>query len=83
MHICLLTYSINYTSAVDLLLEYSFITETKMTCVVPGCNSNYKSQEHRTPTFSFPKDKEMCERWFRAIPRPKEDYEANAKLRVS
>ena len=54
-----------------------------MTCVLPGCNSNYKSQEHRSPTFSFPNDKEMCERWFRTIPRAKEDYERNAKLLVS
>ena len=46
-----------------------------MSCVAPGCTSNYKSQEQRTPSFAFPIDEEIREKWFRAIPRRREDYE--------
>ena len=53
-----------------------------MSCVAPGCTSNYKSQEHRTPSFAFPSDEEIREKWFRAIPRRREDYEGNVRLRV-
>ena len=34
-------------------------------------------------TFSFPTDVETREKWFRAIPRPKGDYEENKRFLVS
>ena len=54
-----------------------------MACVVPGCKSNYKSQAESTSSFHFPKDLMLLEEWFRAIPRPRKDYEANKQMRVS
>ncbi|KAI6652380.1 hypothetical protein LOD99_7394 [Oopsacas minuta] len=54
-----------------------------MTCLVPGCKSNYHSQgDSYVPTFSFPTDVETREKWFRAIPRPKGDYEENKRFLV-
>ena len=53
-----------------------------MYCVAPECTSNDKSQEHRTPSFAFPSDEEIREKWFRAIPRRREDYEGNIRLWV-
>ena len=54
-----------------------------MSCVVPGCKSNYKSQEESTSVFHFPRDQKLFEEWFRATPRVRKDYEANKQLRVS
>ncbi|KAI6650544.1 Protein kinase C-binding protein 1-like isoform X3 [Oopsacas minuta] len=53
-----------------------------MTCSVPGCKSNYRSQHKFTTTFNFPKVREIREKWFRAIPRPRSDYEDNKQLKV-
>ena len=52
------------------------------TCVVPGCNSNYQNQSNFTSIFYVPKDIVLREKWFRAIPRPREDYEMNKHLKV-
>ena len=52
-----------------------------MSCVASGCTSNYKSQVHRTPSFAFPSDEEIREKWFRATPRRREDYEGNVRFR--
>ena len=54
-----------------------------MSCIVPGCSSNYRGEEHFTKVFSFPKDYEVREKWFRAIPRPREDYQDNKNIKVS
>ena len=53
-----------------------------MSCVPTGYTSKNKSQEHRTPSFAFPIDEEIREKWFRAIPRPREHYEGNVRIRV-
>ena len=53
------------------------------TCIVPGCNSNYHNQIKFTSIFSFPNDIVLREKWFRAIPRPREDYEMNKHLKVN
>ena len=53
------------------------------TCIVPGCNSNYHNQIKFTFIFSFPNDIVLREKWFRAIPRPREDYEMNKHLKVN
>ena len=58
---------------------YSF---NMTTCIVPGCKSNYHTQSEFTSVFSFPNDVTMREKWFRAIPRPREDYETNKHLKV-
>ena len=47
----------------------------EMSCIVPGCSSYYRGEEHSTKVFSFPKDYEVRGKWFRAIPRPREDYQ--------
>lgn len=54
-----------------------------MACIVPGCKSNYKSQDEFTTSFNFPKDQELREKWYRAIPRSRADYENNKQLKVS
>ena len=54
-----------------------------MACLVPGCKSNYKGQVEFTTAFNFPKDQDLREKWIRAIPRPKADYENNKQLKVS
>ena len=54
-----------------------------MSCIVHGCSSNYRGEEHFTKVFSFPKDYEVREKWFRAIPRPREDYQDNKNIKVS
>ena len=56
-----------------------------MTCLVPaGCKSNDRSQaDSYVSTFSFPIDVETREKWFRAIPRQKGDYEKNKRFLVS
>ena len=62
------------------MLEYL----SKMTtCIVPGCNSNYHNQIKFTSIFSFPNDILLREKWFRAISRPREDYEMNKHLKVN
>ncbi|CAH0560706.1 unnamed protein product [Brassicogethes aeneus] len=43
-------------------------------CCIPNCNSNYASAKNSTekvyvPVFQFPKDKELCEKWKKLIPR--------------
>lgn len=42
-------------------------------CSIPGCNSNYdsvlKGSNKCESTFAFPKDKNKCEKWLKAIPR--------------
>ena len=53
-----------------------------MTCLVPGCKSNYYDKDEYVPVFSFPTDVETREKWFRAIPRQREDYEMNKRLKV-
>ena len=53
-----------------------------MACLVPGCKSNYCDKVEYIPVFSFPADNETREKWFRAIPRRREDYEMNTRLRV-
>ena len=55
-----------------------------MTCLIPGCKSNYHSQaDSYVPTFSFPIDVETRVKWIRAIPRQKRDYEKNKRILVS
>ena len=54
-----------------------------MSCVVPGCRSNYRKEDAYTSTFSFPTDNDTREMWFRAIPRRREDYEMNKYLKVA
>ena len=54
----------------------------KMSCVVPGCTSNYRGEDF-TKIFNFPKDEVLREKWFIAIPRPREDYQNNKIPRVS
>ena len=53
-----------------------------MSCVVPGCKSNYKSQDESISAFHFPKDLKLLEEWFKAIPGSRKDYEANKQLRA-
>ena len=53
-----------------------------MTCVVPGCKSNYHSESGFTSVFSFPIDEDIREKWFRAIPRSREDYEMHKQLKL-
>ena len=53
-----------------------------MTCLVPGCKSNYRTQGDYVPTFYFPIDEETRQKWFRAILRRREDYELNKRLKV-
>lgn len=53
-----------------------------MACLVPGCKANYCVKDEYIPVFSFPADNETREKWFRAIPRQREDYEMNKRLRV-
>ena len=52
-------------------------------CLVPGCKSNYHGQDEFTSVFSFPTGTIMREKWFRAIPRPREDYEMDKHLKLS
>ena len=53
-----------------------------MTCPVPGCKSKYGTQGDYVLTFSCPIDEETRQKWFRAIPRRREDYEMNKRLKV-
>ena len=53
-----------------------------MCCVVPGCSLNYRG-EHSTIVFNFPKDVDPREKWFRAIPRPRQDYQKNHCIKFS
>ncbi|XP_077486363.1 uncharacterized protein LOC144097541 [Amblyomma americanum] len=39
------------------------------TCCVPGCRSGYKGVTEKVSLFRFPADKELSEKWKRAIPR--------------
>ena len=48
-----------------------------MSCVVPGCKSNYRCQAESTY-----ENLELREEWFGAIPHPRKDY-ANTQMRVS
>ena len=69
-----------------LYFTYSYYSKpnfNEMSCIVPGCSSNYRGEEHFTKVFSFPKDDEVREKWFRAIPRPREDYKNNKNLKAS
>ena len=43
-----------------------------MSCVVPGNTSNYRGEDF-TKIFNLPKDEALREKWFMAIPRPRED----------
>ena len=61
-----------------ILLFYLF----NMSCVVPGCKSNYRKENAYTSVFSFPTDNDTREMWFRAIPRRRKDYEMNKYLKV-
>ena len=54
-----------------------------MACLVPGCKSNYKGQSEFSTVFNFLKDQDPREKWFRAIPPPRADYENNKQLKVS
>ena len=38
-------------------------------CCVPGCRSNYDKENTKYSCFSFPKDKQLREKWLSAIPR--------------
>ena len=49
-----------------------------MACLVPGCKSNYCDKVEYIPVFSFPADNETREKWFRAIPRRREDFIAKS-----
>lgn len=51
-----------------------------MPCLVPGCRSNYLGEDTSTSIFIFPKDERLREQWFRAIPRPRKDYEDNKHM---
>ena len=46
---------------------------TKMnTCCMPACNSGYRSNKNRKKVaalFQFPINSELCDIWYRAIPR--------------
>ena len=53
-----------------------------MSCLVPGCRSNYLGEDTSTSIFNFPKDERLREQWFRAIPRPRKDYEDNKHMKV-
>ena len=65
------------------LYYYSLLySQFNMTCLVPGCKSNYSDKDEYISVFSFPTDVETREKWFRAIPRPREDYEMNKRLKV-
>nr|CAH7721437.1 unnamed protein product [Callosobruchus chinensis] len=39
------------------------------TCSVPNCTGNYKSSGSKVHTFKFPKDRDLREKWLRAIHR--------------
>ncbi|KAI6649471.1 hypothetical protein LOD99_11836 [Oopsacas minuta] len=43
---------------------------------------NICDKDEYIPVLSFPTDNEIREKWFRAIPQPREDYEMNKRLRV-
>jgi len=42
-----------------------------VTCCVPGCKTGYRSNKNpeKIATFQFPKDKNLRQKWIRAIPR--------------
>ena len=54
-----------------------------MAWLVPRCKSNYKSQAELTTAFNMLKDQDIRERWFKAIPRPRADYDKCKQLKVS
>ena len=54
-----------------------------MACLVPGCKSNYKWQAEFTTAFYFPKDHDLPEKSFRAIPPTRAHYDNNKQLEVS
>jgi len=41
------------------------------TCCVVGCQTGYKSNEEKVSTFSFPKGKEMQNKWIKV---PRKDF---------
>ena len=47
----------------------------------PGYKLNYFEKDEHTPVFSFPTDTET-RKWFLAIPRPREHYDTNKRLKV-
>ena len=61
----------------------SFESPKIMSCVVPGCKFNYTSQNESTSAFHFPRDPNLLEEWFRAIPRPRKDNGTNKQMRLS
>ena len=54
-----------------------------MCCIAPGCTSNYWGEVHFTTVFCFPKDIEVRDKCFRAIPGPREDYQSNKNPKAS
>ena len=41
------------------------------TCCMPACNSGYRSNKNgkKAPLFQFSVNSELCDKWYRAIPR--------------
>lgn len=49
------------------------------TCSVPACRGNY-DKDNKVHVFSFPTDKDLREKWVRAIPR--EDFVVSKNSKV-
>ncbi|KAI6646371.1 hypothetical protein LOD99_9242 [Oopsacas minuta] len=63
-------------ACVHVVYNFSqWVQETRDVLSCPGCRSNYLGEDKSTSIFNFPKDVRLRELWFKAIPRPRKDYE--------